>query len=428
MRVIYFIVAFCISCLVAAYLMEPREVGSETVGGPLDVPLEEKGVIGVTLEGKTTREKSDIKSAEIVKVGQVAEERVQFSDADYRIEVISTNPIDGGVEVLARAWMPDGTPIGFGVDGSVEIERFRIFNPPILVADPTGPVKRYSHNIDTGATTTYAYREDPKAALMQTLAHTIKVKTQKSTNASIELGKIGNTTSTFYPDADAESTSVDGYLISSVFGTWAGARDATTAGGGIADNDTILLVRSYKSGANYGIIRSFTLFDTSALGDSDTIDSATVSLQPTGSGDGQDENASVDMVVVQTSPAADTSLTANDYDNLTFTSGGSLAWNNFIGGDDVGVYQDITMNATGLTWITKTGVTKLGFISSLDLNSTDPTARSNANELCSADQSGTTCDPKLVVESTAGGATATTTPLLQVTGDTQFGGDMQLGL
>src|SRR3990167_1069334 len=31
---------------------------------------------------------------------------------------------------------------GFGADGSVEIERFRIYNPPILVDDPNGTIIR----------------------------------------------------------------------------------------------------------------------------------------------------------------------------------------------------------------------------------------------------------------------------------------------
>ena len=55
------------------------------------------------------------------------------------IEIVKTNLIEGGIEVFARAWR-DGNQIGFGADGSVDVERFKVFNPPILVLDEQGPL------------------------------------------------------------------------------------------------------------------------------------------------------------------------------------------------------------------------------------------------------------------------------------------------
>src|SRR3989344_2016473 len=62
---------------------------------------------------------------------------VQYTDPTYGVtrEIQSVQKIEGGIEILARAWK-DGKQLGFGKDGSVEIERFKIFNPPILVDDP----------------------------------------------------------------------------------------------------------------------------------------------------------------------------------------------------------------------------------------------------------------------------------------------------
>ena len=93
------------------------------------------GGIEAKLEGKSARERADIKAAEIVN----SDPKGTYQDATYglRIEIQSVAKIDGGVEVFARAWR-GATPLGFGEDGSVEIERFRIFNPPVLVDDPNG--------------------------------------------------------------------------------------------------------------------------------------------------------------------------------------------------------------------------------------------------------------------------------------------------
>ena len=53
----------------------------------------------------------------------------------YKIE-----EIEGGIQIFAQAWNLDGTQVGFGKDGTVDIERFQIINPPILVPDENGDV------------------------------------------------------------------------------------------------------------------------------------------------------------------------------------------------------------------------------------------------------------------------------------------------
>jgi len=88
----------------------------------------------------------------------------------YEIEITDVNIIDGGIEVFARAWK-NGAQLGFGTDGSVDIERFRIFNPPILVPDVGGDVIREWTNLVTGEVLANTFREDPEEAIMQTLVH-----------------------------------------------------------------------------------------------------------------------------------------------------------------------------------------------------------------------------------------------------------------
>jgi len=155
------------------------------------------------LEGKTTDERAAIKSTEIVKVLPTGE----YENDTYGlvIDVEGIEQIDGGIQIFARAWK--GTEqLGFGADGSVEIERFRIFNPPIMVPDgtkSTTTIHDHTFEVDN-------FTENPLEAVRQSLAHTISIVGQEGT--AITEGKVGNTTSTFYPNANPESTSVDGRI------------------------------------------------------------------------------------------------------------------------------------------------------------------------------------------------------------------------
>ncbi|MFH1520381.1 MAG: hypothetical protein ABID61_01925, partial [Candidatus Micrarchaeota archaeon] len=92
--------------------------------------------------------------------------------------------------------------------------------------------------------------------------------------------KVFATTSTFYPDPDTETTSVDGNSIRTDEATWAGAHDATagTAGYGADNGAQAYAGESRMETSAYRISRGFFLFDTSAIPDTDTINSATLSL------------------------------------------------------------------------------------------------------------------------------------------------------
>jgi len=229
----------------------------------------------------------ELKCDEMVKILSGDRERVQYSGADYGIEIISIEKLKSGVSVLAKVWDKDGKQIGFGTDGSVEIERFRIFNPPILVRDPRGDITKTFEIVDPldGSVEwreVVRYREDPKQALLESIAHTVSVKTQIFDDSNIEKGKVGNTTSTLYPNSGASTAPGDTemyYIATS--DDWATARGRTANQNKNTDAVLQARVRSHTVTDRWlSLYRSTVGFDTSVI-DTDTIDSAVLSLYGT---------------------------------------------------------------------------------------------------------------------------------------------------
>src|SRR3990167_9364429 len=126
----------------------------------------------------TAKERANIKGEEIAKIGSVSTTNVKFSGADYDIEITDIKAIAGGVEIFARAWDTNGQ-VGFGKDGSVDIERFYIINPPIMVDDPKGDVVREWTDERTGELKQRKLRESPQEAILQSLAHTVSLTDNK---------------------------------------------------------------------------------------------------------------------------------------------------------------------------------------------------------------------------------------------------------
>lgn len=178
--------------------------------------------------------------------------------------------IEDGVQVFARAWK-DGKQIGFGADGTVDMERFRIFNPPIMVPDKNGTYERKNEKGEV----TGKYREDPKEALLQVIEDNISVMKNIHGDEKIVLGKKGNTTSTFYPDADTESTSVDGSLFYNENTNWDTVHDAAT-GTHAYDDRSSGTVKTNKDAGYYYIERLVFLFNTASIPDNDTVTSASL--------------------------------------------------------------------------------------------------------------------------------------------------------
>ncbi|OGT23553.1 MAG: hypothetical protein A2W47_04570 [Gammaproteobacteria bacterium RIFCSPHIGHO2_12_38_15] len=205
------------------------------------------------------------------------------------------------------------------------------------------------------------------------------------------------TISNFYPDPNPETTTVDGRAFQAVTDTWANlvAGAGTTAGDSDAATDAP--VGNSEVAANtWGIIiRGFFLFDTSTIPDTDSITAADfvidVNLK-------DDQNTSWDSasVIVSSAPASNTAIVAGDYDSrgTTAFSATKLLANVVVGSNTW------AFNSTGLTNISKTGVSKFAFVWDDDRSNTTPpweASKNNQINLDFADTADTTTDPKFVV-------------------------------
>jgi len=344
-----------------------------------------------------------MKSVEIAKIQSVSKKRRNRGS----IEIVEIKAIEGGVSVYARAWDARGKQIGFGRDGTVDIERFNIYNPPVLVDDSRGDIVLVEQDEKLGELTR-RLREDPEEAILQTLEHIISVKKEKFPPKNIIEGKIGSTTSTFFPDADPESTSVDGYARESQGGgvSWATIRGG--AGNVAVDSVATLTVSRIEAHTvtdeYITIIRGIFLFDTAAIDNDDDIDSATLSLFGRSPVD-DDYGDDFFVNIFASNPASNTSLTGND-----FTTVGTTAFSTKIADTSwsTSAYNDFALNASGLAAISKTGVSKFASAESdFDIANVEPTWTSGGNfevRCFNAEETGTTKDPKLVVEHSAAAA------------------------
>lgn len=224
------------------------------------------------------------------------------------------------------------------------------------------------------------------------------------------LTKYRNDTLTVYPDPSPETTTVDGEANQNTETTWDAARD----GAGDAASDSTSSVNTsqvYKDASpRFDIARGFFLFDTSALGSGATISAAVMSLVL--SAKVNNENDGLDYIVTTlTAPASNTAIVAGDYDSIAGLTGAMTAQSNTV---DIGTltadsttYNDLTMNATGRSNVSKTGVTKFGIAEGHDAEDTalsDAGTIENSTRTLMAEASGTSTDPKLVITYTPGSA------------------------
>ena len=352
------------------------------------------------------KEKANLKSQEIAKLGSIQREL----HGKYEIEITDLNAIEGGIEFYVRAWQ-DNVPVGLGVGKKFEKEHFRIFNPPILVDDPNGTIIREWTDKDTGQLKQRKLREDLREALLRVVEHNIKVTGKKGTAI---FGSVGNTTSTFYPDAGTGNTTVDGYARQDTDNT---AWGTLVAGAGTEADDTSTphLWLGFLSGSssNWRIIwRLIATVNTAAIG-TDDITSATWTIFGTEAGLAKvDENSATPTInIYSASPANNNAIAAGDYDSL-----GSTAFSTAItyaGWQVSDGANDFALNASGISNINKTGITRFGFRNpEYDVANSAPPRGGNltTSRLPGhlADTAGTATDPKLVVVHAAVGGGAAT--------------------
>ncbi len=141
----------------------------------------------------------------------------------------------------------------------------------------------------------------------------------------------------------------------------------TAASGTIDRGDSQIIGQYYGLGYGYEVYRSTLFFDTSALPDDATITSATIKLY------GQSDQSTTDFnITIQNGQPTypHDPLVVADYDKSNYSSsGGTLSTS----GWTTSGYNNLSLDATGMTWISLTGATKLCLRSSRDIAGTTPT-------------------------------------------------------
>ena len=216
----------------------------------------------------------------------------------------------------------------------------------------------------------------------------------------------GAATITQYPDPHPENTSVDGQ-VSRDTGYPSGASETLTtirSGNGTAANDSgtngyFQLYATTTSNQFFNIVRCIYGFDTSAMGACD-IDSATAHFV---GNVGVNNLGTSTIALAGAAPASNTAIVASDFQTVTYT--GYAAANLVVGSTwNVGSYSDFTLNTAGEAYIKPLGVTILSVL--LEWDRANSFSGSWSSEQVThqgslmADNSGTSSDPKLIVNYT----------------------------
>ena len=278
-----------------------------------------------------------------------------------KIEIIKKNIIENGIEVFAKAWDVKGKQIGFGKDGTIDIERF-------------------------------IFRNIKDRPLEPELKDTIRIGGKDGKN--IIKGKVGNTVSTFYPSFDAIVKRIATESITSL-------RDgAGTASDGTINSFEIDLAGAVSATPTFKrMTRAVIEWDTSALPDTDVIDSAVFSFYGTGGFNEFTGNVPA-FAITQGALATAGAVVNGDYDSnvgaTRFASDIAFASLSL-----AGAYNDMALNATGIAAISKTGDTLICCKTSSDADGSAPTVAIDNKEFrvefSPVEVAGTTQDPKLVV-------------------------------
>lgn len=190
------------------------------------------------------------------------------------------------------------------------------------------------------------------------------------------------TTGTFRPDANPETDTFDGYTgfdyANTEYSGWAAHRGAATAGSSsfyLNDSGTLIYldVSDPNSNNKFSIVRAFMLFNTSSLGSGATISSASWHWQYYSVAVDSTSYSWVNKLYLTTSsPASNTSLVVGDFDQIGFTAQADPQTS--VSTKSTNTDYSFALNATGLSNISKTSITKFGLSQGNDFENTDPNA------------------------------------------------------
>lgn len=201
---------------------------------------------------------------------------------------------------------------------------------------------------------------------------------------------------TVYPDAHAETTSVDGNVyIDGVNETWATIRARSAGGTAVttATNPTCAHIQASATTNQWATLaRGFFLFDTSAIAANQVVTAATFSLY------GQanvNQFAGLTLCLVASTPASNTDLVVGDFDQVGAVEFSTTRPTLPLATD---AYTDFTLNAAGRAAIAKGGITKFAVRISSDFDDSPPTWASGQETYASVYNADNGSNkPKLVV-------------------------------
>jgi RHS repeat-associated protein len=208
-----------------------------------------------------------------------------------------------------------------------------------------------------------------------------------------------DTTFTVYPDPNPETTSVDGYFNCDTIsgcgsaGNWSSVVNAASSNG-VDDSGNSIETNARDIAGRKIIRRAALLFDTSVLGSGVTVTSASLYVMPFDFGTPSESAAKYN--IYSSNPASSTALVVGDYSSFGTTAFATSVAPNAM---TAGTYVSYLLNASGVAAISKTGITKMGIRdATYDVSGSGPSNNDPRVTWYSADQVGTSQDPKLVVE------------------------------
>lgn len=329
---------------------------TEPVGVAIPQTIKQK------FENKTPRERANIKGVEIARLKNIPRTTTVF--ADFDIEVVSAEAIEGGARVFVKAWFPNGDPVGFG-DGTVEIEKINLIMNGgwgyILVHDPQGSieVEEFVDGISVG---TRNFREDPRKALMKRLG--VVVASIAKDGSNIISGKRGSTVTVVdYNATNSKQINQDDVTPYST------AHDATTGTVLTLTTNSTHNVLHHSDLPAFFIRRADLEFNTSSIDSGDTVTAVTLTLFSAGSGGGDTNAESLAILDDTNQGALSTPVVAEDYNDFPTTA---------IITKDLTDYTNIGSNVTSQDFgtyavINKGGTTKIGLRTTGDTSDTEPT-------------------------------------------------------
>ncbi len=210
---------------------------------------------------------------------------------------------------------------------------------------------------------------------------------------------------TYYPDANPETTSVDGYLQNgSDEQTWATIHDGagSYSDASVAENYLVTIYCSDVSATWYYINRSVFLFDTSALPDTASISAAILSLYGSGVVD-TSSGWTKNINIYSSNPASNVALSDSDF---SYTRFGTTVFATAIPFSNWSItgYNDFTLNTSGIVAISTIGVSKFGLRdANYDAANTNPGASQGYHYKVKGyfSEQGAGYKPKLVVTYTS---------------------------